>query len=74
MGVDIIISTDDQRLRPDKSEVERLWASNDKAGELLNWKPDYGGLDGFRRGLSQTIAWFNRSENLNKYKVNIYNV
>jgi dTDP-glucose 4,6-dehydratase len=74
MGVEINIFSDDQRLRPDKSEVERLWASNDKARELLSWTPEYGGLDGFRKGLTQTIAWFNRSENLSKYKANIYNV
>jgi len=74
MGVKINILSDDQRLRPDKSEVERLWASNDKARELLSWKPEYGGLDGFRKGLTQTIAWFNQSENLSKYKANIYNV
>jgi dTDP-glucose 4,6-dehydratase len=54
--------------------VERLWASNDKARELLSWKPEYGGLDGFRKGLTQTISWFNQSENLSKYKANIYNV
>ena len=74
MGVKINILSDDQRLRPDKSEVERLWASNDKARELLSWKPEYGGLDGFRKGLTQTISWFNQSENLSKYKANIYNV
>lgn len=74
MGVKINILSDDQRLRPDKSEVERLWASNDKARQLLSWKPEYGGLDGFRKGLTQTISWFNQSENLSKYKANIYNV
>ncbi len=74
MGVDIDIVTDEQRLRPDKSEVERLWASNDKARELLDWQPQYSGIEGFRRGLAETVDWFNRSENLNRYKVNIYNV
>ncbi|MDO9371791.1 MAG: NAD-dependent 4,6-dehydratase LegB, partial [Gammaproteobacteria bacterium] len=46
MGVEIEIITDEQRLRPEKSEVERLWASNDKARDLLGWQPQYGGLEG----------------------------
>lgn len=74
MGVDIEIISDDQRLRPELSEVERLWASNDKARELLNWQPRYGGLDGFRRGLEETIAWFGNPTNLARYKADIYNV
>jgi len=74
MGADISIITDEQRLRPEKSEVERLWASNDKARELLGWQPEYAGLDGFRRGLAETVAWFNQPGNLGKYKADIYNV
>jgi dTDP-glucose 4,6-dehydratase len=58
MGVAIQIETDPQRLRPDSSEVERLLATNDRARALLNWTPEYGSLAGFRRGLEQTIAWF----------------
>jgi dTDP-glucose 4,6-dehydratase len=74
MGVEIEILTDEQRLRPDKSEVERLWASNDKARELLGWQPQYGGLDGFRRGLTETVAWFSKPANLASYKSEIYNL
>jgi len=74
MGTEIEILTDEQRLRPEKSEVERLWASNDKALGLLEWRPQYGGLDGFRRGLTETIAWFENRDNLKSYKVDIYNV
>lgn len=74
MGVAITIETDDVRLRPEKSEVERLWADNTKAAELLGWIPEYAGLDGFRRGLTKTIAWFNQPENLKRYKADIYNV
>lgn len=74
MGVEVEILSDEQRLRPEKSEVERLWASNDKALELLGWCPGYGGLEGFRRGLAETVEWFSRSENLIKYKADIYNV
>lgn len=74
MRVEIEILTDEIRFRPEKSEVERLWASNDKARELLNWQPKYGGLDGFQRGLSETIDWFKQSENLRRYKVDMYNL
>ena len=74
MNADVNILTDDVRLRPEKSEVERLWASNEKAKVLLNWTPQYGGLDGFHRGLQQTIDWFRQGENLKAYKPEIYNV
>jgi dTDP-glucose 4,6-dehydratase len=74
MGEDIDIVTDDLRLRPEKSEVERLWASNDKARKLLGWQPQYGGFDGFQRGLVESIAWFRKEENLRLYKADIYNV
>ncbi len=73
MGVDLKIQTDNQRLRPEKSEVERLWADNTKAKELLNWKPEYAGKEGFRRGLQETIEWFTNIENLSQYKVDVYN-
>jgi len=74
LGEEIEIQTDYQRLRPEKSEVERLWASNDKAKELLGWQPEYGGLSGFRRGLQETILWFTESQNLAAYKSNQYNL
>jgi dTDP-glucose 4,6-dehydratase len=74
MGSAIEIVTDDQRLRPDKSEVERLFASNAKAKELLGWSPAYGGLGGFKRGLAETVAWFTDPENLAGYKAGIYNL
>lgn len=74
MGATIEILTDEQRLRPEKSEVERLWASNDKAWQLLKWQPQYGGLDGFRRGLRKTVEWFRNPKHLEIYKTNIYNV
>jgi NAD dependent epimerase/dehydratase len=74
MGVDIEIQSDEQRLRPEKSEVERLWADNTKALRILNWKPNYGGMDGFSRGLSATIDWFKDPANLLSYRSNIYNL
>lgn len=74
MGVDVEILTDCQRLRPTKSEVERLWADNNKAKELLGWQPAYGGLDGFKRGLNETANWFTNSGNLAVYKSDRYNL
>lgn len=74
MGTRIEISTDDQRLRPEKSEVGRLWASNAKAKALLGWQPEYHGIDGFRRGLEKTIDWFVKSDNLKHYKGELYNL
>ena len=74
MGVKINITQDENRLRPAISEVERLWADNSKAKEILNWKPKFAGRDGLRNGLEQTIAWFSRPENLSGYKSGIYNL
>jgi len=74
MNVDVEIVTEEARLRPDKSEVERLWASNEKAKNLLKWEPEYGGKEGFKRGLKETIDWFTKAENLKNYKSDIYNI
>jgi dTDP-glucose 4,6-dehydratase len=74
MNAEIEVITDEDRLRPIKSEVERLWAANAKAQSLLGWQPMFGGLDGFQRGLHETIAWFGRPDNLVAYKADIYNV
>ncbi len=73
LGVDINIITDNERLRPKKSEVERLFASTDKASKLLNWHPKYSGLEGFKKGLKKTINWFSDKQNLSFYKPEIYN-
>ena len=74
MGADIQIETDHMRLRPDKSEVERLWADNSKAKNLAGWEPVHTGKDGFKRGLTETVEWFTNPENLKKYKADMYNV
>jgi dTDP-glucose 4,6-dehydratase len=74
MGVEIEIVTDAERLRPSKSEVERLWADTAKAARLLNHQQKYAGIDGLRRGLKETVEWFSRPENLKAYKANIYNI
>lgn len=74
MGAAIEIISDDQRLRPDKSEVDRLWADNSKAKKFLGWQPEYGGLQGFNRGLQLTVDWFTSSGSLNGYKSDHYNL
>ncbi|WP_035045020.1 NAD-dependent 4,6-dehydratase LegB [Anoxybacillus flavithermus] len=74
MGVDIEIETDDVRVRPEKSEVERLWADNSKAKTLLGWEPKYAEKEGFRRGLKETVEWFTDERNLSQYKVDVYNI
>ena len=74
MNAQVEIETDQARLRPDKSEVERLWADNRKARDLLGWSPEYGGRDGFQRGLAATAQWFSDPGNLVRYKAGIYNI
>jgi dTDP-glucose 4,6-dehydratase len=74
MNVQIDIVADEVRLRPEGSEVERLWADNTKAKKILGWQPLYGGRDGFKRGLFETTQWFMQSHNLGAYKTNIYNL
>lgn len=74
MNAKIEIITEEVRLRPADSEVERLWADNTRARELLNWKPGYAGREGFKRGLTETAKWFSEPENLRNYKANVYNI
>jgi NAD dependent epimerase/dehydratase len=74
MNKEIEIVTDNVRLRPEKSEVERLFASNEKAKQLLGWTPAYGGREGFMRGVLKTIEWFSNPKNLSHYKAGIYNI
>lgn len=68
MGSDIEISCEQERLRPRNSEVERLWADNAKARQLLDWTPAHGGLDGFRSGIAKTAEWFTDKDNLKLYQ------
>jgi len=74
MNAPIEIETEQSRIRPEKSEVERLCADNSKARRLLNWEPHYGGRDGLRKGLVETIAWFSDERNLKAYKPQMYNI
>lgn len=70
IGSDAEIITEQQRIRPEKSEVFRLWCDNKKINELTGFTPDYT----LRTGLEETIKWFTNPENLSKYKTDIYNV
>jgi NAD dependent epimerase/dehydratase len=72
MGKQVEIEEDTQRLRPEKSEVERLWADNSKARELLGWSPAQSGHAGLVAGLRETIAWFSDAGNLARYRVGEY--
>jgi NAD dependent epimerase/dehydratase len=74
MGADVAIVSDGQRLRPAGSEVERLWADNSRAHTLAGWTPEYAGVEGLRRGLSETIDWFREPANLRRYKAGLYNL
>lgn len=62
------ILCDEERLRPEKSEVNRLLGDNTKIKALTNWKPQYT----FEQGLKETVLWI--KENLDKYKTDIYNI
>jgi NAD dependent epimerase/dehydratase len=64
------IITDTIRLRPDKSEVFRLFGSNEKLKSFTDWRQEYR----LEEGLNETIEWFSKKENLQQYKSDIYNV
>ena len=70
MEVEIEIQQDQQRIRPEKSEVFRLKCDNTKLTKRTNFTPTYG----LKNGLLETIDWFTKSNNLKQYKTDIYNV
>lgn len=70
MKSDVQFIVDDQRIRPENSEVYRLWGDNSLIKELTGYKPQFD----LRKGLEITCEWFNKPENLNKYKTEIYNI
>ncbi len=72
MNVAVTIETESTRLRPDKSEVQRLFANTEKAKSLLPWMPEYQGLSGFESGLDETIDWFSDENNLKHYNASFY--
>ena len=64
------IITDTIRIRPEKSEVFRLFGSNEKLKSFTNWEQKYS----LEEGLNETINWFSNADNLKLYKSTIYNV
>lgn len=70
MNSDVNFITDEQRIRPENSEVFRLWGDNTLIRELTGWQPNYN----IREGLKETIEWFMSAENIKKYKANLYNL
>lgn len=70
MNSDVEFLTDEQRMRPEKSEVFRLWCDNSKINQLTDFMPQHD----IRSGLAKTIEWFTNPVNLAKYKSDIYNV
>jgi NAD dependent epimerase/dehydratase len=70
MQSDVEFITEQQRIRPEKSEVFRLWCDNSKIHSLTGFEPKYS----IKNGLEKTIEWFKNPKNLEKYKANIYNV
>lgn len=72
LGKKVHIFTEQDRLRPEKSEVERLYACNKKAQAILGWTPELSQKDGFKSGLCKTVEWFLNPDNLAKYPTNDY--
>jgi nucleoside-diphosphate-sugar epimerase len=70
MNSDVQFVTDEQRIRPENSEVFRLWGDNTLITELTGWKPEFN----VENGLKETIAWYLKNENLQKFKTGIYNL
>lgn len=74
MNADLEIVTDEQRMRPEASEVNRLFGDNRLLRQLTGWQPAYGSVDGFRRGLAVTAEWFSDPANLASYRPGRYAV
>lgn len=70
MGSDVEFIAEEQRLRPEKSEVFRLWGDNSLIKKITNHEVKYS----IEKGLEETINWFTKPENMKKYKTDIYNV
>lgn len=70
MNSNVEFITDDIRIRPEKSEVFRLWGDNQLIKELTGFAPKYS----ISEGLEETINWFTKQDNLKKYKASIYNI
>jgi dTDP-glucose 4,6-dehydratase len=62
-GRKVAVTEDPARVRPENSEVERLWSDSSKIEKAFGWKPAHAGRDGLYRGLEKTYAWFRDNSN-----------
>lgn len=62
-GKDLVVKSNKTRLRPEKSEVQRLWASSQKFKSLTGWRSKFEGIEGFKSALSKTIDWYKDPNN-----------
>ena len=70
MDKDIVIKSSSERIRPENSEVERLFCDNSKLLKHTSWKPNYT----LKQGIGEVIEWMKKTENLNYFKSDRYNV
>ena len=68
------INTDKNRIRPERSEVNRLCGSNNLIKSLTGWTPKFSGINGFKDGLRKTIDWFDQEKNMNFYREKKYQI
>ena len=72
MNKEIEIVSEEKRLRPKESEVNRLFGDNSRLKNITGWEPRFSGKGGFKKGLRLTAEWFQEQSNLAFYKSNTY--
>ena len=70
MNIQLSIKSTDERIRPENSEVERLFCDNAKLLKHTQWKPNYTLV----QGINEVVEWMKKPENLNYFKSDKYNV
>lgn len=68
------VITEQERQRPEKSEVNRLFSDNSKSADIMNWKPEYAGKEGFKRALAKAVEWYSQPDNLKHFDHSVYTV
>ena len=74
MGRKVTFTQDEERVRPEGSEVERLFASIELARTALGWQPKHVGIEGLKRGLDLTVRWFGDPANAARYDSERYHI
>lgn len=72
VGRSVPLVNANERMRPEQSEVERLCAANALSREWWGWSPQLAGEGGFKEGLARTVEWFRDSDNLSRYRAQLY--